>query len=164
MNPSIKMLPVTKLIGMRVQMNFITNKTQELWQRFMPRKMEIEGILSKELFSVEIYSSLTYFDQFNPGNKFEKWAAVPVASIEEIPTEMEGLVIPAGLYAVFPFKGMPSEAPAMYQFILGNWLPESIYELDHRPHFAVMGEKYKNNDRDSEEDLWIPIKPKSGDF
>ena len=82
MNPSIKMLPETKLIGMRVQMNFIANKTQELWQRFMPRKMEIEGILSKELFSVEIYSSPTYFDQFNPGNKFEKWAAVPVASSE----------------------------------------------------------------------------------
>jgi AraC family transcriptional regulator len=31
--------------------------------------------------------------------------------------------------------------------------------LDQRPHVEVMGEKYKNNDPDSEEEIWIPIKP-----
>ncbi|WP_339864558.1 GyrI-like domain-containing protein [uncultured Algoriphagus sp.] len=161
MPPTITTLPVTKLIGMRVHMNFITNRTQELWQKFMPRKNEIEGKVSNEQYSVEVYSSLSYFDQFNPATNFEKWAAVPVATIEDSPVGMESLIIPAGLYAVFPFKGLASEAPAMYQHILGNWLPNSKYQLDNRPHFAVMGEKYKNNDPDSEEELWIPIKPKS---
>lgn len=158
-NPSIRTLDETKLVGMRVHMNFIANKTQELWQRFMPRKNEIKSKGSNELYSVKVYSSSTYFDQFNSATKFEKWAAVPVAGSEDTPPmDMESLVIPAGLYAVFPFKGMASEAPAMYQYILGTWLPNSTYELDHRPHFAVMGEKYKNNDPDSEEEFWIPIK------
>jgi hypothetical protein len=28
------------------------------------------------------------------------------------------------------------------------------------PHFEVLGDKYKNNDPSSEEEVWIPIKPK----
>jgi AraC family transcriptional regulator len=39
-------------------------------------------------------------------------------------------------------------------------LPKSEYELDYRPHFEILGEKYKNNDQLSEEDIFIPIKPR----
>ncbi|MEN9524835.1 MAG: hypothetical protein RLZZ256_219, partial [Bacteroidota bacterium] len=34
------------------------------------------------------------------------------------------------------------------------------YLLDERPHVEVMGSKYKNNDPASEEDIWIPIRPR----
>ena len=47
-----------------------------------------------------------------------------------------------------------------YGFIFNDWLPSSKYVLDTRPHFAVMGSKYRNNDPDSEEELWIPVKVK----
>jgi AraC family transcriptional regulator len=30
--------------------------------------------------------------------------------------------------------------------------------LDNKPHFEIMGDQYKNEDPDSEEELWIPIK------
>ncbi len=73
---------------------------------------------------------------------------------------METIVTPTGLYAVFIHKGPASEGKKTYEFIFGVWLPESDYELDNRPHFAVMGEKYKNNAPDSEEELWIPIEKK----
>jgi AraC family transcriptional regulator len=39
-------------------------------------------------------------------------------------------------------------------------LPNSAYALDDRAHFEVLGEKYKNNDPSSEEEIWIPIKVK----
>jgi AraC family transcriptional regulator len=161
MIPSIRLLPDTKLVGMRVQMNFLENKIPELWRGFMPMKREIENSVGTDLYSVEIYSDLTYFEQFNPAREFEKWAAVKVNSFENIPEKMEKLLIPESLYAVFPFKGKDEDASKMYQYIIGKWIPESIYELDHRPHFALMGEKYKNNDPNSEEEIWIPIKPKS---
>jgi len=32
--------------------------------------------------------------------------------------------------------------------------------LDDRPHFEVLGDKYKNADPDSEEEIWIPIRTK----
>ena len=161
MTPSITSLPETNLIGKKVRMNFLNNQVQQLWKSFMPRKKEILNSIGNDLYSVEVYDSLSYFDSFNPATVFDKWAAVKVTDLETIPDGMEKLIIPSGLYAVFTFTGTDNEAPAMYQYIIGSWIPSSSYELDLRPHFALMGEKYKNNDPDSEEEFWIPIKPKS---
>ena len=38
--------------------------------------------------------------------------------------------------------------------------PNSDYKPDDRPHFELLGAKYKNDDPDSEEEIWIPIKRK----
>jgi len=73
---------------------------------------------------------------------------------------MKTITSPEGLYAVFVHKGAASEGPKTYQYIFTTWLPASDYQLDNRPHFAIMGEKYKGEDPGSEEELWIPIKPK----
>jgi len=73
---------------------------------------------------------------------------------------METITVPDGLYAVFLYKGPASAASNIYQYIFGTWLPNADFLLDDRPHFALMGEKYKNEDPSSEEELWIPIKPK----
>ncbi|MEB2780055.1 GyrI-like domain-containing protein [Algoriphagus sp. C2-6-M1] len=163
MNPTIKTLPETKLVGIKKRMSFLNNQAGQLWKAFMPRKKEIQYSIGSELYSVELYDSLSYFTSYQPAREFDKWAAVKVEKHEDIPVGMENLTIPSGLYAVFPFRGIASEAPKMYQYIFGSWIPNSIYELDHRPHFALMGEKYKNNDANSEEELWIPIKSTSNE-
>lgn len=160
MKPRIQTLSEVLLIGKKLRMNLMANQTQTLWQNFMPNRKEILNSIGDELYSVEVYDSLSYFSSFSPADKFDKWAAVRVADHEMVPAGMEALIIQSGLYATFSFKGLDSEAPAMYQYILGTWLPNSEYQLDNRPHFAVMGEKYKNNDPDSEEEFWIPITPK----
>lgn len=52
----------------------------------------------------------------------------------------------------------PYTDTAVFRNIFGVWLPASGYTLDRRPHFEVLGEKYKNADPNSEEEIWIPIK------
>ncbi|WP_371811654.1 GyrI-like domain-containing protein [Flavobacterium sp. M31R6] len=39
-----------------------------------------------------------------------------------------------------------------------TWIPNSKYDLDHRPHFEILGAKYKKDDPNSEEEIWVPIK------
>ncbi len=78
----------------------------------------------------------------------------------KVPSGMDSYTL-SGLYAVFPYKGLPQAVDPTLQYIYGVWLPASEYVLDNRAHFAVMGSKYKNNDPDSEEDLWIPLRKKS---
>lgn len=160
MEPRIEKIQELKLIGKKIRMSFAGNKTRELWQGFMPKRVEIQNTTGPELYSVEIYNNTGFFRNFNPTNEFEKWAAVKVGDFSVIPDEMDSLVIPEGYYAVFYYKGKPSEAQATYQYIYSNWIPNSEYELDNRPHFALMGAKYKGEDPDSEEELWIPIKKK----
>ena len=158
MEPTIKELPTTRLIGQKIMMSLAHNKTRELWQGFMPRRSEVPDTIGADLYSVEVYPDTISLQSFDPQGSFEKWAAVPVTEAAGIPPEMESLTIPAGSYAVFRYRGKASEAPRIYQHIFGVWLPSSGYVVDHRPHFAVMGEKYLGENPESEEDIWIPVR------
>jgi len=159
MEPGIEILTEKKLVGKHIEMSFSNNKTGELWRSFMPKRREIGNPIGTELYSIEVYGN-HFFSNFNLETEFEKWAAVEVTDFETVPEEMETITLPCGLYAVFLHKGAASEGPETYQYIFETWLPESDFILDYRPHFAVMGEKYKNEDPDSEEEIWIPIRPK----
>ncbi len=160
MNHRITTIEEKKLIGKRLVMNFSNNKTFELWRAFMPRKKEITNSIGTDLYSVQIYPSF-FFQNFNPNNEFEKWAAIEVTDFDRIPDDLESFVIPGGLYAVFLYKGASSSSAQAFQFILNSWITESDYNLDNRPHFEILGEKYKNEDPNSEEELWIPVKQKN---
>ena len=160
MQPTIVQLKEKILIGCFSKMNFIENKTSELWQNFMPRLKEIKNKISADLFSVQLYNNDYNFNQFNPSAYFIKWAATEVSAAEDVPANMETLLIQQGLYAVFLHKGSNADN-STFQYIFQTWLPSSTqYLLDNIPHFEILGEKYKNNDSSSEEEIWIPIKSK----
>jgi AraC family transcriptional regulator len=142
-----------------MMVSFSKIKTHKLWSDFMPRKKEIQNSLGSDFYSIEIYSS-SYFTNFNPDVEFEKWAAIEVNGFQFIPAEMETLIFPCGLYAVFVHNGAASAGPKTYEYIFTTWLTNSNFTLDNRPHFVIMGEKYKHEEPDSEEEIWIPIKPK----
>ncbi|MGC3947596.1 MAG: GyrI-like domain-containing protein [Chryseolinea sp.] len=158
MTPRIETSPERKLVGKRLTMSFADYKVGELWKSFMPRRNKILNTVNDYFISMVIYAP-THFVNFKPTNQFEKWAAVEVSDFEKVPAEMETYILPAGLYAVFAYKGLNTDN-SIYQYIFGSWLPSSDYALDIRPHFEVLGDKYRNNDPSSEEEIWIPIKPK----
>jgi AraC family transcriptional regulator len=159
LEPGIEMLEEKKFIGLQIKMSFSDNKTLQLWRSFMPRRKEIKNSIGTELYSIEIYEPF-YFNYFDPEKVFEKWAAIEVTDFDAVPHAMETIITPRGLYAVFQYKGEASKGAEIYHYIFRTWLPESDYLLDSRPHFAIMGDKYKNEDPDSEEELCIPIKMK----
>ncbi len=158
MKTKIEKLIEKKLIGKRITMSLVNNKTGELWRNFMPHRKEISNAVSNDLISMQVYQP-SYFVNFNPTIEFEKWASVEVTNFDMVPNEMETFLLEGGLYAVFEYKGSSND-PSIFQYIFGTWLPGSNYLLDNRPHFEVLGDKYKNNDPNSEEEIWIPIKPK----
>lgn len=157
MQPVIETLAEKKLVGLRIMMSFADNKTAVLWRSFAPGRKDIKNSTGRELYSVEIYPT-GFFNKFNPLTQFEKWAAVEVKGYQSVPDGMETLILPGGLYAVVLHKGPASAVMQTYQDILQTWLPASGFILDERPHFAVMGEKYKNESPDSEEEIGIPVK------
>lgn len=154
--PEIITFPETHLTGMSSTMSFAQNTTQQLWQRFMPRRKEVNA-LNSDLFSVQYYPE-GFFASFNPTTAFTKCAAVHVQPGAAVPQDMETFVIPGGKYAVFQYKGNPANGAEVFRYILTEWLPQSGYVLDHRPHFEILGDKYKNGSNDSEEAIYIPVK------
>lgn len=158
MIPRIEFLTEKKLIGKRLEMSYINNKTPELWRSFMPRRNDIINNIGIELYSLQVYE-VSYFDNFNPNKNFEKWALIEVPNFDIVPIDMETFVLRGGQYAVFLHKGSSVDV-SLFEYIYASWLPNSKYSLDDRPHFEILGEKYKNNDPSSEEEIWIPIKLK----
>jgi len=155
--PRIETFNETKLVGNKMRMSFANNKTVELWKNFSPRVKEIKNLIGPNRYSVDLYPDTDFFKNFDPEMDYERWAAAEVSEFDMIPDGMEKLIIPEGLYAVFQYKGRPSEAQETFQFIFGSWLPNSEYKIDERPYFALMGEKYKGESPESEEEFWIPI-------
>lgn len=141
-------------------MTYANNTTGQLWQSFMPRRNEIQNRVNEDFINLQIYDPTFNFNQFDFHKPFDKWASVEVSDFSYLPAEMETFIIPSGLYAVFNFKGSVKDAPAAFMYIFNTWLPASQYNLDHRPHFEILGEKYKKNDPSSEEEIWIPVKLK----
>lgn len=158
MIPRIEILNEKKLIGKWLTMSLAENKTAELWRSFMPNRRFIINNLTNDMVSLQVYKP-SYFANFNPTNEFEKWAVVEVTNFDNVPNDMETFILTSGLYAVFDYKGLSTDN-RIFQYIYETWLPSSEYDLDDRPHFEVLGEKYKNNDQTSEEEIWIPVQTK----
>jgi len=158
MNPRIETLKEKRLVGYNIMMCVSNNKTGQLWGRFAPRIKEISNKPSDDKISMQIYPP-SYFNEFNPNTEYAKWATVEVTDFENIPNDMESFLLKGGLYAVFDHKGNSSDH-SIFEYIYGTWVPNSQYELDDRPHFEILGSKYKNNAPDSEEEIWIPIREK----
>lgn len=156
-DPIIRTLTEKKLIGRSTEMSLTDNKTFELFSGFMPNKKYVLNTIGQDIYEVSIHNS-DYFENFNPNNSFEKWATIEVSDFNSIPDGMKTLTIDGGLYAVFKYKGMAKDFGKFIGGIFMEWLPKSEYLLDARPHFNVLGAKYKHNHPDSEEDVWIPIR------
>jgi AraC family transcriptional regulator len=157
MEPRIETLAPKKVIGMHKKMSLAQNRTVELWQSFMPRRMEIPNRTNSAYISMNVYPE----DQegmISPTTMFDKWAAVEVSSHDTIPDGMEAYTLPGGKYAVFLHKGPASAFPKTMQFIFAEWLPASEYEIDNREHFEILPESYDRNDPEAEEEVLIPVK------
>ncbi len=160
MEPRFETIAAKTVVGIRMEMNFAVNRTGELWQTFMPRKGEVTNSIDDQKISAQVYNDVNFFNNFDVLRPFDKWAAKEVTEASDIPVGMEILHIPAGLYAVFHYKGSSADAGEFFRYIFGTWMPQSAYELDNRPHFEILGDKYKNNDPESEEDVYIPVREK----
>jgi len=158
MTVRIENLPQKKLVGKRLTMSLMNNRTGELWKSFMPVRHAIKNSTGTDLFSIQIFKDVFTYD--NPHAVFEKWAAIAVTDITTIPPGMEALVIPRGLYAVFPYQGPSTQGGEVFNYIFKTWLPSTQYDIDNRPHFELLGKNYKNNDPASEEEIWIPVRHK----
>lgn len=154
MQPEIIQMPEKKLVGISRPMSFLDYQVSELWQSFMPRRSEIENTVASDLFHVQV-NPLHY--NFSPDVVFEKWAALEVNAFTSLPDGMQKLIIPAGLYAVFTYRGDGSDAADFFQSIFTEFLPKANLQWENRPQFEVLGEKYKKSSPDSEELIFIPI-------
>lgn len=152
-------MPSRKMIGMRIRTCLAENASSSLWRQFKSRQKEIRDKIDANFYSIQVFDSIPAFHSFSPDTLFDKWAAVEVSDFGRPPEEMATYILPGGTYAVFTYRGGMAEFLAASRYFYDVWLPQSGYELDHRPHFECMDDRYKGPaDPNSEEEVWIPVK------
>lgn len=154
----LETLPETQLVGMCLRCSQNQNRTFELWSGFMPRRKEVVNALPGPIFSVQQFDKGFDVYHFTGDTVYNKWAALRVNDNNLVPAGMLPLTLAGGLYAVFLHKGTTQDFSKTLQFIYGEWMPASGYMPDDREHFELLGEKYRNNSPDSEEEVWIPVR------
>ncbi|WP_299467565.1 GyrI-like domain-containing protein [Mucilaginibacter sp.] len=160
LQPKIETIPAKKLMGKKIQMSLADNKTRALFQSFMPGRHQIKNKVNADVICMQVYNTSLNFKDFTPNTVHQKWAAVEVTDFNLVPDDMEIFTLQGGMYAVFLYKGAPAAFGPTFNYIFNTWLPASLYEVDNRPHFEILGEKYKNDDPGSEEEIWVPIRLK----
>ena len=158
MHLRIETLPEKKLVGKTLRMCLAKDQTHQLWSGFMPERNLIQNKVGTDFLSVQLYDPALSFNDFSPQTEFAKCAMVEVSEFKNIPRGMETLTLVGGLYAVFLHKGRVQDFPKTMEYVFGQWLPNSNYEVDLRAHFEVLGAQYKPNSGDSEEEVFIPIR------
>lgn len=166
MNHRIDILESTAIVGKSKKMSMTNDHTRELWQGFMPLLKTIENRKGSDLISLQKFDKPFNPISFDPSEEFTKWAGVPVKSQSKSMNKTHGsselgtYVISGGLYGVFEHRGPASEFGKSMEYIFGQWLPNSSYELDHRESFEILPESYRPDDPNAKEEIWIPIRKK----
>lgn len=146
-------------IGMKMSVNFQTMHIEmaKLARAFMPRRHEIINRIGTHAFSIQDYKQ-QHFKTITPESLFDKWVAVEVTDLNTVPKGMESLTLKGGDYLVIDYKGTVADFPKIWQFVLKEWLPNSEYVIDDRPHFEKLPETYNPQNQINEETVWIPVK------
>ena len=150
--------PEILIVGMKATMSFsnISEETGKLARQFMPRLKEIRGRVDDNTLSLQNYDDFDY-TKVSPTMTFEKWVGVEVDNLNDVPEGMETLTINSGRYLVIDFKGSIQEFVKNWNYIHSQWLPNSDYELDNRPHFEKLSPSYSPMNVVNQEEIWIPV-------
>lgn len=154
----IELIKDRKFVGQSKSMSLIDNFTFELWSSFRPKINQISHRMNNDFISLQEYGGVSYFSNFDLSNIFTKYALVEVHCF--VNDGFDHVTITDTLYAVFLHKGSSEDFPLTMNFILSEWLPTSSYRLVDAPHFEVLDNRYKKENPDSQEEIWVPIQLK----
>lgn len=157
--PEYVWLTDVHLAGIRTETSLSTEgqKTVALWRELGPLRAQVrpEPLF---LYSVTAFPD-GFFESYQPDLPYEKWAAFPWPSHEDLPLGLARCEVPAGHYAVFTYQGTAAGAGAFLAEVYGKWLPASGRKLEHRPHLARMAADYRPDNPDAVEYFYVPVAP-----
>mgnify|MGYP000026461738 CR=1 FL=1 len=150
--------PEMYIVGMKANLSFetISEGTGKLARQFMPRLKEVKNRVDNNTLSLQNHDNFDY-KVLPPTKTFEKWIGVEVTNLNDVPDGMETLTIKPGNYLVIDFKGSIQEFIKNWHYLHSQWLPNSEYELDNRPHFEKLSPSYSPMNAVNEEEIWVPV-------
>ena len=116
---------------------------------------------ARNLLGADMRSIGLYFDDPTavPEAELRARACVVIAALPKLEAPLQRTEIAGGNYAVLRHKGPYADMKAAYQWLFGEWLPQSGQEAADAPVF----EEYLNSPRDTapadlRSDIYLPLR------
>ncbi len=158
MQAKIVDVPALKLVGSKISTGAFSPKIPQLWDRFVPRMMSIPNrSASGDTYGVCVCHDVDKGDV----EEFEYMASVEVedfAPQHEAYVQME---IPARRYALFTHRGDLAKLPETMAAISQS-LDSLDLDVDNSLMLELYDERFNPTHPDSEVDLLLPLKKKTG--
>ena len=155
---TILSLPPMTLVGVAHETSLSAAETPALWRRFGPRIREIDERADDWRYSLRQYPAELSLNHLTPETRYREWAAVAVNSGAQLPAGLETLRLTGGLYVRCLHRGLPGEIGDTVNYLFGQWLPTSGYDVDNgRPHFERMAPNYRPDDPEAQEEMYVPL-------
>lgn len=168
MEPKIRIIPAKKLIGMTAAIkcpldNFKNGDTvvnpesykkySELWDRFLKRINEIDGVKKNVTYAVSdlLPTDLEKDDEIT--NTY--FACAEVEDFTNLPNGMRAIYLPETKYAVF--KCPLNDTSNTIRYILTSWLPKSDFTRLKLPEIEIYDENFDTNSENPIFEYAVPI-------
>ena len=149
--PKIILNKAFNLVGMKKLVKPGSSEIKDLWNRFMLEKHKIKKLLREN----SVLGLCEYMPNITDDSEFYYFAGNEVISFDNVPVAMVKKEMPAMKYAKFSHKGSLKELRNTYNYIYGEWLPSSGYELVESDTIEVYDTK--RNYSGIMFDIYIPI-------
>lgn len=158
-----------KLVGIKERVYLKRENTiPKLWGKFFLEenkiKNKVEGSYYGVAFNMEIKNNLAKDITTDAICEFDEMIGVEVSSFDHANEEMFKKIINPQKYLVFTYKGNPndkdfvSKIQKTYDYLYGSLLPATEFQVDKEFNFELYDERFKENNDNSEFDIYIPIK------
>jgi len=152
-----------EIAGIHISTSPAKSRAHQIWQQFMLRCKELEGLEDDVYYSIQEYPADYPWEVYDPTAQFTTWAAREVSKNCVLPNGFSQTEIKGGLYAHFIHKGTSASISDSMIYFHAQWLPKSGYMIDKtRMHFERLDRAFLGPENpDSEEDVYIPVIPNS---
>lgn len=153
--PKIKTLDRFMVVGLLYYGANRHGEIPRLWDDFFNRKHEIKFAKTPRV-NLGICDFVSDYDPV--ASEFNYLACTTVEKIDfTLPLGMVARTYPKNDYAIFTHKGSSENLEDTYRYIYGTYFPKSNFELTEEADFELYDERF-NDDKDSEMEIYIPIK------
>lgn len=158
MQAKIVSLPKMYVVGMQCTTSVNNDKIEQLWKDFCPVMDTINNRKGSHYLGMGSSTEPGWKDNWSNDYEFNYMACVEVDENTIPPKNMVLKEISACRYAVFTHKGDVRNLGNTIEYIYGEWLRNCNHELIEHEDFVWYDERFKDNDPNSEVDVYIPIK------
>jgi AraC family transcriptional regulator len=156
MEPQILDLPEIRVVGVPYFGPNNEGQFPATWHRFMGLSDLITNKSNPEVYyGVEVYT-----EDFQASGQWYYLAGVGVTSLDALPVQLVGKVIPANKYAVFTHRGsLPVKLGQTFQYAYKTWLPQSVYTQAAPYDLERYDDRFKGaGNEESVMEVCVPIK------